>query len=124
LSFKEWLEKAEKDLVLAKSSISLGFYDYAAFHAQQCAEKALKAFLVSRGRPIKRTHDIGELILLCADVDAEFSKLFDEDVDLLTAYSVEARYPTIHEPEKEEAENAIKLAELVLEFVKSKLTSP
>ncbi len=64
MSFKEWLEKAEKDLVLAKSSLSLKFYDYATFHAQQCAEKALKAFLISNGRPIKRTHDIGELILL------------------------------------------------------------
>lgn len=57
-------------------------------------------------------------------MDSEFLKLFDDDVDLLTAYAVEARYPTIHEPEKEEAENAIKLAEFVLAFVKSKLTSP
>ncbi|AEK72246.1 HEPN-type nucleotidyltransferase, antibiotic resistance related protein [Thermococcus sp. 4557] len=124
MSYREWLEKAEKDLVLAKNSLSLDFYDYATFHAQQCAEKALKAFLVSKGKPIKRTHDVGELILLCADVDSEFLKLFDDDVDLLTAYAVEARYPTIHEPDKEEAENAIKLAELVLAFVQSKLTSP
>ncbi|WP_258084911.1 HEPN domain-containing protein [Thermococcus thermotolerans] len=78
--------------------------------------------MISKGKPIKRTHDIGELILLCAEVDSEFLKLFDNDVDLLTAYAVEARYPTIHEPDKEEAENAIKLAELVLEFVGSRLT--
>ncbi|QDA31492.1 HEPN domain-containing protein [Thermococcus indicus] len=122
MSFREWLKKAEKDLVLARNSLSLDFYDYATFHAQQCAEKALKAFLISKGKPIKRTHDIGELILLCAEVDSEFLKLFDNDVDLLTAYAVEARYPTIHEPDKEEAENAIKLAELVLEFVGSRLT--
>jgi HEPN domain-containing protein len=124
LSFREWLEKAEKDLVLAKNSLSLNFHDYATFHAQQCAEKALKAFLVSKGKPIKRTHDIGELILLCAEMDSEFLKLFDDDVDLLTAYAVEARYPTLHEPDKEEAENAIKLAEIVLAFVQSRLTSP
>jgi len=122
LSFREWLEKAEKDLVLARTSLSLNYYDYTTFHAQQCAEKALKAFLISKGKPIKRTHDIGELILMCAEVDSEFLKLFDDDVDLLTAYAVEARYPTIHEPDKEEAENAIKLAELVLAFVQSKLT--
>jgi len=84
----------------------------------------LKAFLVARGRAIKRTHDIGELIILCSDVDSDFVELFDEDVDILTAYAVEARYPTLHEPDKEEAENAIKLAELTLEFVKRKLTSP
>jgi len=30
----------------------------------------------------------------------------------------------LHEPEEEEAENAIKLAELVLKFVNSKLTLP
>ena len=124
MSFRDWLEKAEKDLVLAKSSLSLNYYDYATFHAQQCAEKALKAFLISKGKPIKRTHDIGELILLCAEMDSEFLKLFDDDVDLLTAYAVEARYPTLHEPDKEEAENAIKLAEIVLAFVQSRLTSP
>ncbi|CAD5244201.1 HEPN domain-containing protein [Thermococcus camini] len=84
MSFRKWLEKAEKDFVLAKNSLSLKFYDYVTFHAQQCAEKALKAFLVSKGKPIKRTHDIGELILRCADVDSEFLKLFDDDVDLLT----------------------------------------
>jgi len=33
LSFKEWVSKAEKDLVLAKNSLSLKFYDYATFHA-------------------------------------------------------------------------------------------
>ncbi|WP_456368141.1 HEPN domain-containing protein [Thermococcus sp.] len=37
---------------------------------------------------------------------------------------MEARYPTLHEPDKEEAENAIKLAEITLKFVKRKLTSP
>ncbi len=59
-----------------------------------------------------------------AEIDPEFMELFDYDVDILTAYAVEARYPTLHEPEEEEAENAIKLAELVLKFVNSKLTSP
>ncbi|WP_258084419.1 HEPN domain-containing protein [Thermococcus thermotolerans] len=29
MSFREWLKKAEKDLVLAKNSLSLDFYDYA-----------------------------------------------------------------------------------------------
>ena len=53
-----------------------------------------------------------------------FKRLFNEDIDLLTAYAVEARYPTLHEPDKEEAENAIKLAEITLKFVKRKLTSP
>ncbi|WP_457742268.1 HEPN domain-containing protein [Thermococcus sp.] len=99
MSFREWLQKAEKDLILARDSLSRGFYDYATFHSQQCAEKALKAFLVSKGEPIKRTHDIGELILLCAKVDPEFLKLFDADVDVLTTYAVEARYPTLHEPD-------------------------
>ncbi|WP_342452697.1 HEPN domain-containing protein [Thermococcus stetteri] len=56
-------------------------YDYAAFHAQQCAEKALKAFLVWSGKPLKKTHDIGELIILCSQIDKEFMKLFELDVD-------------------------------------------
>ena len=124
MSASLWIEKAERDLILARKSFSLNFYDYATFHSQQCAEKALKAFLVSKGRPIRRTHDIGELILLCSEIDPEFMRLFDEDVDILTAYAVEARYPTLYEPGKDEAEKTIKLAELVLQFVKSRITSP
>ncbi|BAD85152.1 hypothetical protein, conserved, DUF712 family [Thermococcus kodakarensis KOD1] len=124
MSYKEWLKKAEKDLILSRLSLSEGIYDYAAFHAQQCAEKALKAFLVWSSKPIKKTHDIGELIILCSQIDGEFMELFELDVDLLTAYAVEARYPTLHEPDREEAERAIELAEIALSFVKSKITSP
>jgi HEPN domain-containing protein len=39
------------------------------FHAQQAAEKAIKAVLVSREIEIPLTHDIGYLVRLCSDVE-------------------------------------------------------
>jgi len=44
----EWLSKAQNDLRSAKKLISDEdpIYDTAIYHAQQCAEKSLKAFLI------------------------------------------------------------------------------
>nr|WP_262926571.1 HEPN domain-containing protein [Thermococcus henrietii] len=39
MSFREWLQKAEKDLMLAKNSLSLEFYDYATFHPSSVQRK-------------------------------------------------------------------------------------
>jgi HEPN domain-containing protein len=47
---KNWIAKAESDLRTAKKLISDPdpICDTAIYHAQQCGEKALKAFLISR----------------------------------------------------------------------------
>ncbi len=47
----EWVEKAENDLKNAAHTIKMGEdcpTDTVCFHAQQCVEKYLKAFLVSK----------------------------------------------------------------------------
>ena len=47
----EWVEKAEGDSRTAEREGTVGEgpnYDAVCFHAQQCAEKYLKAFLTSR----------------------------------------------------------------------------
>ena len=43
---KKWLEKADKDLRLAKKEFKTEdpIYDYILFHCQQAVEKYLKAF--------------------------------------------------------------------------------
>ncbi len=46
----EWMEKADEDLEAARRLLSgEPLTAPAAFHCQQASEKALKAFLVSRG---------------------------------------------------------------------------
>jgi len=50
---KAWLKKAENDLSAAENSIEAKLYDIASFHAQQCAENYLKAFLIFHLNNIK-----------------------------------------------------------------------
>jgi len=89
---------------------------------QQCAEKYLKAFLIFHGKEISKTHNLAELIKSCANVDKGFQSLFDLKVHELTDYGIDIRYPDdFYFPSKEEAEEAIKIAEKAKEFVMDKL---
>ena len=52
----EWIAKAEGDFATAQRELRARRapnYDAACFHSQQCAEKYLKAFLVSRHKVSK-----------------------------------------------------------------------
>jgi len=119
---KKWIEKADRDLLSAKKLFEENIYDYALFHAQQAVEKYLKAFLVSKNKPLRRTHDIGWLIEQCAEIDSDFSKLYDIGADELYPIGIEVRYPTSAEVLREEAKEAIDIAERVERFVKRKLS--
>lgn len=58
-----WLEKARRDLVVAEreAGSAAPFTDIVCFHAQQSAEKSLKAYLTWRGVPFPRTHALDVL---------------------------------------------------------------
>jgi HEPN domain-containing protein len=59
--------KAESDLLTAKRVLEgKGPYDTACFHAQQAAEKYIKALLAFHEKPVPRTHNLEELERLCA----------------------------------------------------------
>jgi HEPN domain-containing protein len=89
-----WLEKAEIDLraagVLAGSSDPI--LEAAAFHCQQAAEKALKAFLVWHDVPFRRTHSLEEIGEQSLRVDVTLTELVDEAVPL-SEYAWRYRYP-------------------------------
>lgn len=60
----EWIAKAENDLLNATHTLTLGSRcptDTVCFHAQQCAEKYLKALLSFRGSDFAKTHDLEAL---------------------------------------------------------------
>ncbi len=66
-----WVEKAEGDLKNATLALSAEKdcpADTVAFHAQQCGEKYLKAYLVLQCIDFPKTHDLGELTLWRARV--------------------------------------------------------
>lgn len=57
---REWLTRAQ-DLHAARLLHDGGLPALAAFHAQQAAEKGLKAIVIARGSGIERTHDVERL---------------------------------------------------------------
>ena len=91
--------------------------DAVVYHCQQSAEKSLKAYLTYQNTVFRKTDDLDILIDLCCQSEASFQNLKDA-ADTLTPYATEFRYPSdTIEPEKDEAEEALKMASLILDFV-------
>jgi HEPN domain-containing protein len=114
-ALRQWVVKAEHDLRIAEHALTLREecpMDMVCFHAQQCVEKYLKALLVLQGDDVPRTHDLAEVVALMPPVMREaFSTM---DLEALTPYAVEGRYPGEWEPlGREEAEAAIETAKRV-----------
>ena len=57
----DWLKMAERDLGYAEVGAASGYHEGAAFHAQQCAEKAVKALVMSLHGAV-RGHAVTEII--------------------------------------------------------------
>jgi HEPN domain-containing protein len=116
---RQWIQKAEDDLKAATHLLTSEepFPDIAAFHAQQAAEKFLKAFLVWHQVEYPKTHDIGELLDLVAKVDKSLADSLRE-ATVLTDYSVDVRYPGDNSGVSlADAQTAIELAKRVKEAI-------
>ena len=86
------------------------------FHAQQAAEKLLKALLMAKNIPYRRTHDLRELIDLTRDNGIEFPESLME-IRTLSPFAVEFRYDYIPMEEEEEF-NRQKALEMVQQLRK------
>ena len=118
-----WIEKAEHDLRNAEFVLTMPANcptDTVCFHAQQCAEKYLKALLTFLGVDFPRTHDLVVLLnLLRGQVEPGLSA---GHVQPLNRYSIEARYPGDWDPiDMQEATEAVAMARRVREAVRSAL---
>ena len=89
---QRWLRQAEKDLESAKDSLKAKHYEWACFQSQQAAEKALKAFLYSKGLRAILTHSIRDLVLDCSKYERNFSDLVSQG-KILDSYYIPTRYP-------------------------------
>jgi HEPN domain-containing protein len=92
---REWLAKAEADLATAIRELAVTTnpnFDAICFHAQQCAEKALKALLIGRNISSPRTHDLVFLARLLHTTVPTFEWPEDE-LRFLSRAAVEYRYP-------------------------------
>ena len=102
---------------LASADTSIG-PEYSCFHAQQAAEKALKAVLLSRGREFPYTHDIEELLRLVEEAGLKLPESVRQ-ADALTPFAIETRYPGYWEEIREEEEaEALRIAGKVVEWAK------
>ena len=121
--FRAWIKKAESDLKTAEHTLTLKErcpFDTVCFHAQQCAEKYLKAFLVYRSIDFPKTHDI-RLLMQRVPADVRLGVSIEEVIPL-NRYTIEARYPGDWEPfDREEAEKAVSIALKVREAVRANL---
>lgn len=116
-----WYAKADEDILAADivSEASPMLYDVAAFHAQQCAEKYLKAFLAFNEIFPPKVHDIKQLLDLASGFDISFEEL--REAESLSKYSVRSRYPDDFDVDKQQCDEIILLAKRVKNFVRNKI---
>ena len=121
---RAWLQKAALDLRAAAhemSALDAGLWSDVVFHAQQAAEKTLKAFLAWHDVPFRKTHNIEELSRACVALDATLQTITNRAVPL-TEYAWKFRYPSeVEGPTQQEAERAVATARQVYEAVVSRL---
>jgi HEPN domain-containing protein len=118
---QEWTEKAEGDYKVAASQwgIEEPVYDAICFHAQQCAEKYPKAWLVEQDADFPKTHDLEALAKLCMPSLPELDSLLD-GLRFLTSFAVEIRYPGTS-AERQDAERCWQAALQTRDLISRKL---
>ena len=91
---RDWVDKAEGDFVTAQREaiVQPPNFDATAFHAQQSAEKYLKARLVEEDIDFPKTHDLATILDLALQVEPAWGHL-RPDLDALTSLGIEVRYP-------------------------------
>lgn len=120
---QQWLEKAYKDLRVAALLLGSDLEDYenTGFHAQQAAEKFIKAFLVRHQIEFPKTHNITLLRQLVAQTDQSLAEHL-ASADALVPYGVEFRYPgDLALLSHEQGVQAVQLAEQARDLILSHL---
>ena len=121
----QWIIHAESDLRLGR----LGADDpsvlreQVCFHAQQAAEKSLKAVLLSRKIEFPYTHDIKGLLKIAETIALVIPPAIQQAA-LLTPYAVETRYPgDWMDITESDVQEALKTAEHTILWAKTILAS-
>jgi len=91
----EWVSKAEGDFATLERECRARRrpnHDAACFHAQQCAEKYLKARLVVADLPVPKIHNLTALLDRVLPVEPLW-EVFRPTLAYLSVFAVAARYP-------------------------------
>lgn len=114
-----WLEIAQEDYRLAKHAFTLSSpipFRLIGYHAQQSAEKYLKAYLVSQLIDFPYTHSIEFLINLCEEMTG--IRIEVPDAYELSFYAIAKRYPGDYKNiTLEDAQRAISIATHIRDYI-------
>lgn len=121
----EWIQKAEGDFATMRREAKAKRnpnYDAICFHAQQCAEKYLKARLTEADIQFGKAHDLVALLdeVLAVQPDWE---VFREDLAYLSDFAVSFRYPD-ESADKESAIDAVRRCRFFRKIARSSLSLP
>jgi HEPN domain-containing protein/predicted nucleotidyltransferase len=129
---RTWLAKASEDLAMARlaTRAERPLLASAVYHCQQAFERALKGFLAWHDQPLRKTHELEELVQLCAQIDPDFRRLAGP-ARVVSPYVFRFRYPSLDseglplpepsEPSRDETARALALAEEAVQLVLARL---
>ena len=116
---REWLNRARGNLVRSKAQIPGVYLEDLCFDAQQAAEKAIKAVMISRNIEFPYVHDLDRLLSLLEDKGEVIPEAIRRATDL-TDYATITRYPSDIAPISEsEYQEAVAIAEAVLHWAEN-----
>lgn len=120
----DWLARARGDLAIARTSLPEGgYYEDLCFHAQQAAEKAIKAVYLHQKMVFRYTHDLDALLTGLLQQGMVIPQEVRESV-FLTLFAWETRYPGLGQPVSlDEYQEAIRKAEVVVAWAEQVLGS-
>lgn len=119
---QQWLIRSQRDLAAARILMKNEepYLDLAAYHCQQSAEKAIKAYLAYQDIIFQKTHNLVALLALIMPIEPGFND-WREMAETLTPWATEFRYPgDVVEPERVEVEQAYVMTEAFLRLVSQK----
>jgi HEPN domain-containing protein len=121
----EWAAKAEGDFQTARRELAAAEapnFDAVCFHAQQCAEKYLKAVLVEKGMSFPKIHDLSALLDMLLSSYPGWQG-FRQECEALTDNAIEVRYPGFS-ADREDAAAALATAQRLRRAAREALGLP
>ena len=124
---QQWFDRAREDLQVARLVLQEKHFAHACFLAQQCIEKALKAYLLAKSNAYPRVHKLVDLLAECEALDSVFAA-YRADCIVVDQYYIPTRYPdgvpgglANGMPGETEAREALPAADGVFRYVAAKL---
>ncbi len=116
---RDWLRHALSDLsVASETKTKEVLLETLCFHAQQAAEKSIKAVLIKHAIPLIKTHNLKILLEQLSSILSVPAEIMNSVG--LTDYAITSRYPGDWEPVTEaEYEEAINQAKSIYKWAES-----